>query len=1028
MGLSRLRFLARLARRNALRHKGQTIRAVLGLLVVTVILTMGLGLGESAGDTFERVELQRYGPIDVVLRSQQPIDQEIVDGLPPRSGMDGIRGAATLDLSGAVSNPRTGLAEPEASIRGVSPAEADALGALRHADQDATAPEPGTGEVVISEHLARIIDARIGDTLVLRTQKIGSTQAEETETFDHTGLAGVPAGEPATHVIHVPGGTTHLVSEIRLTGNSGTVTATLVSPTGTEHSNQTTGDFLRLEILAPMEEGEWDLHLTATAPTNYSATTHIQTGPSTPETTTIEVKLLAIVKTEGRAAISERATALIPLQDLQEAVASEDKVNAGFYRVEGDPHQAADALADALPDELSGSVRVGADKADSLDNAKEEGAILGSVVIAMGSFTLIAAILLAYTLFSALVEARRSEIGISRALGLSHREVALSMTIEGGLYGFAAAVVGAAIGFGIILLAVEVLAEIILPDDPYMSAMALSVSPTTILLAVVIGTLIPLVTIGIASLRLARVDPALAIRGLPDDPKGDRRTSVVWAVILILAGLLLFLVPDARPLTVPLVLAGVALVANGFGRPSIGYVAAAVAVGYLIWSLYTFEYREEELEPLIVFASGAVLALGLAALAVASKRPYQAILRLTGRESGARRSAFIGIRYLIARRRPVGLTMAMIALVTLIVTVTGMLVVTLGGTGVTEDGGYAILGEASTAQAGFPKPLPTDIAGDIERVDFLVGHFEMNPPTISRNGQPDDDVSEFFFAFLGVTPGFAASNEFSLTKDMGQRAPGYATDEEAWAAVRDGEGIIVPWWYLENDRLHLGETITLQTGTFGPQDLVVIGGLQSDSFGGWVFMAEDHVLQMGLPQKTEILVRVTDGADTAHIAHRLSAIYAEHGMTFESIEEDNAEDRAMIHIGTLVVEAFLAFGLFVGLSSTGFMASRAVHERRRDIGTLRALGYEERDIRRAFIMESTLTAVTGLVIGIASGLVVAHSIWWRDLRAFGLDFQPPWLILMGISLAVLGIAVLASRGPARRAARLPPALAVRHVE
>jgi putative ABC transport system permease protein len=118
----------------------------------------------------------------------------------------------------------------------------------------------------------------------------------------------------------------------------------------------------------------------------------------------------------------------------------------------------------------------------------------------------------------------------------------------------------------------------------------------------------------------------------------------------------------------------------------------------------------------------------------------------------------------------------------------------------------------------------------------------------------------------------------------------------------------------------------------------------------------------------------------------------------------------------------------VGLAATGFLASRAVHERMRDIGTLRALGFEEGDVRRAFILESTLTTGVGVLLGILAGLLVAHSIWWREVREEDIPFTPPWLILAGFTLAVLALAALASNGPAKRAARLPPAIAVRHVE
>src|SRR5581483_5641746 len=88
----------------------------------------------------------------------------------------------------------------------------------------------------------------------------------------------------------------------------------------------------------------------------------------------------------------------------------------------------------------------------------------------------------------------------------------------------------------------------------------------------------------------------------------------------------------------------------------------------------------------------------------------------------------------------------------------------------------------------------------------------------------------------------------------------------------------------------------------------------------------------------------------------------------------------------LVVEAFLGVGLLVGLSSTGILASRAVHERRREIGTLRALGFEESQVRWAFLVESTLTTLLGTLVGVAVGLTVAASVWYRNESRAALPF------------------------------------------
>src|SRR5688500_2273339 len=137
---TRVGFLGRLASRYALRHKAQTIRAVLGLLVATTVLVTGLGMGESIASSLETAALAQFGPIDIVLRAQGPFDASIADALTERSGLTQVRGAASLQIVGSVLHPSAGRAEAFASIRGVSALEAERLGPLPGAR------EPGPGE------------------------------------------------------------------------------------------------------------------------------------------------------------------------------------------------------------------------------------------------------------------------------------------------------------------------------------------------------------------------------------------------------------------------------------------------------------------------------------------------------------------------------------------------------------------------------------------------------------------------------------------------------------------------------------------------------------------------------------------------------------------------------------------------------------------------------------------------------------------------------------------------------------------
>ena len=106
---------------------------------------------------------------------------------------------------------------------------------------------------------------------------------------------------------------------------------------------------------------------------------------------------------------------------------------------------------------------------------------------------------------------------------------------------------------------------------------------------------------------------------------------------------------------------------------------------------------------------------------------------------------------------------------------------------------------------------------------------------------------------------------------------------------------------------------------------------------------------------------------------------------------------------------------------------RAVRERRREIGMLRAMGVRAPTVRRAFMIEAGFLAVQGIVIGIGLGALSAYQVLVNS-TTFGvqtLEFAVPWPALASLSLVPLVVSLLAAARPANRAAGIRPAVALR---
>lgn len=136
------------------------------------------------------------------------------------------------------------------------------------------------------------------------------------------------------------------------------------------------------------------------------------------------------------------------------------------------------------------------------------------------------------------------------------------------------------------------------------------------------------------------------------------------------------------------------------------------------------------------------------------------------------------------------------------------------------------------------------------------------------------------------------------------------------------------------------------------------------------------------------------------------------------IERSYSRDSAMVQMLTAVsvlLVAVTALGI-VGLAAFN------VNQRRKQIGTRRALGATRRDILRYFMTESLMIAGIGILLGTILAFAMS---WW-----LGTEFSLPKLDWRFVPPAVLGLLVisqLAVFGPARRASNISPALATRSV-
>lgn len=133
----------------------------------------------------------------------------------------------------------------------------------------------------------------------------------------------------------------------------------------------------------------------------------------------------------------------------------------------------------------------------------------------------------------------------------------------------------------------------------------------------------------------------------------------------------------------------------------------------------------------------------------------------------------------------------------------------------------------------------------------------------------------------------------------------------------------------------------------------------------------------------------------------------------------------------LIVFGFIALVALVNIFS---MLTLVVVEKLRDIGILRSLGFNRRQIRKIFLYQGGMVGL----IGSLSGLALALLLGWAQIRyhlvaldadIYFMDYLPvqwTWQAVLLIPALAIILSLLASLLPSRRAAKILPAEALRY--
>jgi len=482
----------------------------------------------------------------------------------------------------------------------------------------------------------------------------------------------------------------------------------------------------------------------------------------------------------------------------------------------------------------------------------------------------------------------------------------------------------------------------------------------------------------------------------------------------------------------------------------------------------------------VFFIAGLMMVLGAAwALIANAELVVNPLLKLCSWHPRLRIMARLASAYPLHHRFRTGLSVVMFSLVIFAMTVMAVITYALQNTYTNIDvqtGGYDI--QAVT----YFKPLP--VGGDINSVLASNG---INPQDFASIGistatavgviQPNAaNPAWHLYPARVVSGGFLQGLGLHLTA----RAQGFDSDSAIWQALQsnshyaliDSSALpyrpdsffngqvydpnapppaaagtpvnppgIDPYYAFSMDGIYQGDT------TFRPAQ-VWVTGLQSSSalkltIIGVVDNSDSAHFGIYIPSETyghtsadpatpdtqTYYFRVALGQDKHALSLALGSAFLDYGLETTVLEDAIWQVRGPRILLSNILIGVVGMALLLGVAALAITGTRAVIERRQQIGMLRALGCSRRLVQGAFLCESFFVGCIGSLLGVTLGLIISSNIFavnFFERYQTGLTFSVPWGEL-GI---IVGAAVLASLAaallPAWQAGHVPPVEALRY--
>jgi putative ABC transport system permease protein len=581
--------------------------------------------------------------------------------------------------------------------------------------------------------------------------------------------------------------------------------------------------------------------------------------------------------------------------------------------------------------------------------------LISQILFIASAVALFAGSFLIRNTFSIVLAGRTRELALLRCVGAGRGQLRRAILLESAIVGALAAGLGLVLGVGIAWVLGGLLHSggAIVAD---VTGSAPRILPRTVAIALAVGVLTAVVSAWAPARRVTRVPPVAALRG--EVFSLDRRTGRV--------------------------------------RAAVGALATAAGVGAVLAGVLSEPVESSYLQAGAVAAAAGVLVLAPVLARALAHLLGAPLARVTVAGELARGNAVRSPRRAAATMLPLVIGLALM----------GFLATLAAGTKASSVGTFdrTIRADFHLAAAG----------GGMHRP-------RMSPAAVDRlAGVPELAAVA---AFRDTTATVAGRADFVTAADPAQ------VRAVVTAEVTDGDmsrlaagGIAVSRSAADAHRLAIGSPVTVRTPrgerTFIVRAVYDLGGMGDFGrvpFGDYLIAAADYPALAADPGVSEVYAAARPGI--APGAARAAVERAVAGYPNVEIADRGELRRAVAsEIDPALRVYYSLFGLvmLIALFGIGNTLVLSIVERVREIGLLRVVGMDRRQVRSMIRWEAIIIAAAGAAIGVGLGTFLG----WATTIALDLPVAAvPAGLLAAFTAGAMAASVLAAGLPARRAAR-----------